>query len=130
MMKRDKIRRKNVRGKAYNMDKIMELFDQGYNYQQIAKKLHIKSLQSLRHSVEKEVRKRAERLLEAQREMQVKEQERKKQMHLEELKRREEERVKKENIKKRTEPQLTGLIDIYSDDNTCLLYTSPSPRDS
>jgi len=39
MMKRDKIRRKNVRGKAYNMDKIMELFDQGYNYQQIAKKV-------------------------------------------------------------------------------------------
>ena len=53
----------------------MELFDQGYNYQQIAKKLHIKSLQSLRHSVEKEVRKRVERSIEAHREMQVKEQE-------------------------------------------------------
>jgi len=66
----------------------------------------------LRHSVEKEVRKRVERSIEAHREMQVKEQQRKKQMYLEELKRREEERVKRENIKRRTEPQLTGLIDI------------------
>jgi len=122
MMKRDKIRRKNTRGKAYNMDKIMELFDQGYNYQQIAKKLHIKSLQSLRHSVEREVRKRVERSIEAHREMQVKEQLRKKQMHLEELKRREEERVKRENIKKSTEPQLTGMMDIYSDDNTMEMF--------
>jgi len=100
----------------------MELFDQGYNYQQIAKKLHIKSLQSLRHSVEKEVRRRVERSIEAHREMQVKEQQKKKQMHLEELKRREEERVKRENIKKSTEPQLTGLIDIYSDDNTMEMF--------
>ena len=122
MMKRDKIRRKNVRGKAYNMDKIMELFDQGYNYQQIAKKLHIKSLQSLRHSVEKEVRKRVERSIEAHREMQVKEQERKKQMRLEELKRREEERVKRENNKRRTEPHLTGLMNIYCDDTTLELF--------
>jgi len=122
MMKRDKIRRKNVRGKAYNMDKIMELFDQGYNYQQIAKKLHIKSLQSLRHSVEKEVRRRVERFIEAHREMQVKEQQRKKQIHLEELKRREEERVKRENAKKRTEPQLTGLMNIYCDDTTLELF--------
>jgi len=122
MMKRDKIRRKNVRGKAYNMDKIMELFDQGYNYQQIAKKLHIKSLQSLRHSVEKEVRKRVERSIEAHREMQVKEQQRKKLMHLEELKRREEERVKRENNKRRTEPHLTGLMNIYCDDTTLELF--------
>ena len=100
-MKSDKIRRKNVRGKAYNIDKIMELFDRGYNYQQIAKKLHIKSLQSLRHSVEREVRKRIERSIEAHWEIQVKEQQRKKQMHLEELKRREEDRVKRENIKKK-----------------------------
>jgi len=118
MPKKEKIRRRNVRGKAYNEERIMELFDEGYSYEQIAKKLYIKSLQSLRHSVEVEVRKRAERLLEAQREMQIKEQQRKKQMHLEELKRREEERVKRENIKRRTGPQLTGLIDIYSDDNT------------
>ena len=72
----------------------------------------------MRHSVEEEVIKRAERSIEAHREMQVKEQLRKKQMHLEELKRREEERVERENNKRRTEPQLTGLIDIYSDDNT------------
>ena len=39
----------------------MELFDQGYNYQQIAKKLHIKSLPSLRHSVEKEGSKKESR---------------------------------------------------------------------
>jgi len=78
----------------------MELFGQGYNYQQIAKKLHIKSLQSLRHSVEREIKKRVERYIEAHREMQVKEQQRKEQMHLEELKWREEERVKRENIKK------------------------------
>jgi len=122
MMKRDKIRRKNVRGKAYNMDKIMELFDQGYSYQQIAKKLHIKSLQSLRHSVEREVRKRVERFIEAHRKMQVKEQQRKKLMHLEELKRREEERVKRVNIKRRTEPQLTGLMNIYCDDTTLELF--------
>jgi len=122
MMKSDKIRRKNVRGKAYNIDKIMELFDQGYNYQQIAKKLHIKSLQSLRHSVEREVRKRVERYIVAHREMQVKEQQRKKQMRLEELKRREEERVERENNKRRTEPQLTGLIDIYSDDYTMEMF--------
>jgi len=43
-------------------------------------------------------------------------------MHLEELKRREEERIKRENIKRRTEPQLTGLIDIYSDDNTMEMF--------
>jgi len=122
MTKSGKIRRKNVRGKAYDMEKIMELFDQGYNYQQIAKKLHIKSLQSLRHSVEEEVRKRAERFLEAQREMQIKEQQRKEQMRLEELKRREEERVKRENAKKRTEPQLTGMMDIYCDDTTLELF--------
>jgi len=122
MTKSDKILRKNVSGKAYDMDKIMELFDQGYSYQQIAKKLHIKSLQSLRRSVEKEVRKGVERFIEAHREMQVKEQQRKKLMHLEELKRREEERVKRENIKKSTEPQLTGLIDIYSDDNTMEMF--------
>ncbi len=121
-MKRDKIRRKNARGKAYNMDRIMELFDQGYNYQQIAKKLHIKSLQSLRHSVEKEVRKRVERSIEAHREMQVKERQRKKQMRLEELKRREEERVKREKNKRRTEPQLTGLMNIYCDDTTLEMF--------
>jgi len=40
----------------------------------------------LRHSVEEEVRKRAERFLEAQREMQIKKQQRKEQMRLEELK--------------------------------------------
>ena len=100
----------------------MELFDQCYNYQQIAKKLHIKSLQSLRHSVEKEVRKRVERSIEAHREMQVKEQQRKKLMHLEELKRREEERVKRENNKRRTEPHLTGLMNIYCDDTTLELF--------
>ena len=83
MPKKDKIRRKNVRGKAYNKERIIELFDEGYSYEQIAKKLHIKSVQSLRHSVEKEVRKRAERLLEAQREMQIKEQQRKEQMRME-----------------------------------------------
>ena len=43
-------------------------------------------------------------------------------MHLGELKRREEERVKRENIKIRTEPQLTGLIDIFSDDNTMQMF--------
>jgi len=118
MPKEDKVRRKNVRGKAYNKERIIELFDEGYSYEQIAKKLHIKSVQSLRHSVEKEVRKRAERLLEAQREMQIKEQQRKEQMRLEELKRREEERVKRENIKRRTEPQSTGMMDIYCDDTT------------
>jgi len=74
MPKKDKIRRRNIRGKAYNKERIMELFNEGYSYEQIAKKLHIKSVQSLRHSVEKEVRKRAERLLEVQREMQIKEQ--------------------------------------------------------
>jgi len=118
MTKSYKIGRKNVRGKAYNMDRIMELFDEGYSYEQIAKKLHIKSLQNLRHSVEKEVRKGVERSIEAHREMQVKEQQRKRQMHLGELKRREEERVKRKNIKRSTEPQLTGMMDIYSDDNT------------
>jgi len=122
MPKKDKIRRRNVRGKAYNKERIMELFDEGYSYEQIAKKLHIKSLQSLRHSVEEEVGKRAERLLEAQREMQIKEQQRKEQMRLEELKRREEERVKRENAKKRTEPQLTGMMDIYCDDTTLELF--------
>jgi len=122
MPKKDKIRRRNVRGKAYNKERIMELFNEGYSYEQIAKKLHIKSLQSLRHSVEEEVRKRAERFLEAQREMQIKEQQRKEQMRLEELKRREEERVKRENIKRRTEPQLTGLLDIYCDDTTLELF--------
>jgi hypothetical protein len=122
MPKEDKIRRKNVRGKAYNKERIMELFDEGYSYEQIAKKLHIKSLQSLRHSVEEEVKKRAERLLEAQREMQIKEQQRKEQMRLEELKRREEERVKRENIKRREDPQLTGLMNIYCDDTTLELF--------
>jgi len=118
MRKEDKIRRKNVRGKAYNKERIMELFDEGYSYEQIAKKLHIKSVQSLRHSVEKEVGKRVERLLEVQREMQIKEQQRKEQMRLEELKRREEDRVKRENIKRRTKPQSTGVMDIYCDDTT------------
>jgi len=54
--------------------------------------------------------------------MQVKEQQRKKQVHLGELKRREEERVKRENIKRRTEPQLTGMMDIYCDDTTLELF--------
>jgi len=122
MPKEDKIRRKNVRGKAYNKERIMELFDEGYSYEQIAKKLHIKSIQSLRHSVEEEVKKRAERLLQAQREMEIKEQQRKEQMRLEELKRREEERVKRENIKRREDPQLTGLMNIYCDDTTLELF--------
>jgi len=118
MPKEDKIRRKNVRGKAYNKERVMELFDEGYSYEQIAKKLHIKSVQSLRHSVEEGVRKRAERLLEVQRERQIKEQQAKEQMRLEEMKRREEERVKRDNIKRMTEPQLTGTMDIYCDDTT------------
>jgi len=122
MPKKDKIRRRNVRGKAYNKERIMELFDEGYSYEHIAKKLHIKSLQSLRHSVEAEVRKRAERLLEVQREMQIKEQQRKEQMRMEELKRREEERIKQENTKRRTEPQLTDMMDIYCDDTTLELF--------
>jgi len=54
--------------------------------------------------------------------MQVKEQQRKEQMHLGELKRREEERVKRENIKKCTEPQLTGLMNIYCDDTILELF--------
>jgi len=122
MPKEDKIRRKNVRGKAYNKERIMELFDEGYSYEQIAKKLHIKSSQSLRHSVEEEVKKRAERLHEVQREIQIKEQQKKEQMRLEEMKRREEERVKGENIKRGTEPQLTGLMNIYCDDTTLELF--------
>jgi len=100
----------------------MELFDEGYSYEQIAKKLHIKSLQILRHSVEKILKKREDIIIEAEREKQIEEERRKEQMHLEELKRREEERVKRENIKRRTEPQLTGLIDIYSDDNTMEMF--------
>jgi len=62
MPKKDKIRRRNVRGKAYNKERIMELFDEGYSYEQIAKKLHIKSLQSLRHSVEREVKKESRKI--------------------------------------------------------------------
>jgi len=122
MPKKDKIRRRNVRGKAYNKERILELFSEGYSYEQIAKKLHIKSLQSLRHSVEKILKKREDIIIEAEREKQIEEERRKEQMRLEELKRREEERVKRENTKRRTEPQLTGLIDTYCDDTTLELF--------
>jgi len=51
-------KRKRGRGKAYDIDKIMELYDQGYKYKEIADELNIKSMQSLRNAVGKILRKR------------------------------------------------------------------------
>lgn len=49
------------RGKTYDMQKIMELYDSGLKPQEIAKRMKIASVQSLRHSIERVKRIRDER---------------------------------------------------------------------
>jgi hypothetical protein len=42
---------RNVRGRNYNMHKVMELYESGLKPSEIAKRLKIKSVQSLRHAI-------------------------------------------------------------------------------
>lgn len=42
----------NVRGKIYNMQRVMELYESGMKPAEIANRLKINSVQSLRHAIE------------------------------------------------------------------------------
>ena len=44
---------RNVRGRNYNMQKVMELYESGLKPSEIAKRLKINSVQSLRHAIER-----------------------------------------------------------------------------
>ena len=50
-----------IRGKNYNMRKIMELYDSGLTPPEIARRLRINSVQSLRHAIERQNREREEK---------------------------------------------------------------------
>ena len=50
-----------IRGKNYNMRKIMELYDSGLTPAEIAHRLRINSDQSLRHAIERQNREREEK---------------------------------------------------------------------
>lgn len=50
-----------IRGKNYNMRKIMELYDSGLTPAEIAHRLRINSVQSLRHAIERQNREREEK---------------------------------------------------------------------
>ena len=44
---------RNVRGRNYNMQKVMEIYESGLKPSEIAKRLKINSVQSLRHAIER-----------------------------------------------------------------------------
>lgn len=50
-----------IRGQNYNMRKIMELYDSGLTPAEIAHRLRINSVQSLRHAIERQNREREEK---------------------------------------------------------------------
>ena len=41
------------RGKQYDLQKMLYLYNQGYSYEEIADELQIKSVRSVRHAIEK-----------------------------------------------------------------------------
>ena len=41
------------RGKQYDLQKMIDLYNKGYSYQEIADELQIESVQSVRHAIEK-----------------------------------------------------------------------------
>ena len=99
------------RGPQYDMDKIIELYDSGKKIKGIAEELHISSLQSLRHAVERELRKRKVRESE---EMRIREKQ-------ETFRVREDDKRKKEEKKafiKRIGARNMGLFRYFSDEKT------------
>ena len=44
---------RNFRGMDYNMQKVMDLYESGLKHSDIAKRLKINSVQSLRHAIER-----------------------------------------------------------------------------
>jgi uncharacterized protein YaiL (DUF2058 family) len=56
---------RNVRGRNYDMQKVMELYESGSKPSEIAKRLKINSVQSLRHAIERRIREkeRTERII-------------------------------------------------------------------
>ena len=47
---------KMSRGKQYDLQKMLDLYYKGYSYQEIADELQIKSVQSVRHAIEKRLK--------------------------------------------------------------------------
>ena len=93
-----------VRGKSYDMEKIMQLYKQGMSYKEIASKMNIRSLQSLRHSVEREIKREIDDLISDMQE--------EKRIALESGEGMMKEKLE---LEKRLRPPLTGLLDIYAD---------------
>ena len=44
------------RGKQYNLQKMLDLYKEGNSYEEIADKCQIKSVQSVRHAIEKRLK--------------------------------------------------------------------------
>jgi len=99
-------KRKRSRGKAYDIDKVMELHDKGYTYKQIADELNIKSVQSLRHSVEKILKKKSKS-----------KHNNNKTLHSNE----DDEDVQWELAHRDRAPVVTGIMDTYADNETLAL---------
>ncbi len=92
------------RGRSYNMDEIIDLYDEGYSYREIASRMNIKSVQSLRHSVEKFLRERERKWAE------ISEEDRRKEREMEE-----ERRMREIAERRRRQPQVTGVLTVYGD---------------
>ena len=99
------------RGRSYNMEKIIDLYDEGYSYSEIASRMNIKSVQSLRHSVERFLRERERKWAEISDEMKRKSDEEKKRNR----------KIIQEQRRK-MEPQLTGIMGVYADDETLTAF--------
>jgi uncharacterized protein (DUF433 family) len=102
---------KRKRGKAYDMDRIIDMYDDGHSYEEIASELGINSVQSLRHSVEKFLREREKKWKKISEEREKKEEEETK-----------ERRRIAEEKKRRLEPPVTGIMDIYADYETIAAF--------
>ena len=107
-----------IRGKNYNMQKIMELYDSGLTPAEIAHRLRINSIQSLRHAIERQNREREEkeRILKAI----DRENEAKQKMEQERLEyeAREKEKAKKEKLRKNILAPNTGMFPYAIDRRT------------
>ncbi|MEM0135022.1 MAG: hypothetical protein QXU18_07340 [Thermoplasmatales archaeon] len=98
------------RGKTYDMKKVMELYDSGLKPQDIAKRLKIVSVQSLRHSIERVKRKRKELKEEEIRIFKMQEKERlEKEAELESM-RKTEERKRKEMFRALLPAPYMGIL--------------------
>lgn len=107
-----------ARGKAYNITKIMALYDSGLKPADIASRMKIRSVQSLRHAIERQIRERdeKERIMAAI----VSEKESRQRMEQEkqQLEARQRENEQRRNLRAKLVPLDAGLFSYSIDEKT------------